>query len=1203
MFNKVLIANRGAIAVRIIRTLKQMGVPSVAVYTEADADSLHVSQADEAYCLGEGRAADTYLNQDKLFDIIKQCAAQAVHPGYGFLSENPDFVHRCETQGIAFIGPTAEQMQAFGLKHTARQLAEQNAVPLLPGTDLLETPDEALQAAQGIGYPVMLKSTAGGGGIGMQLCWNADELGKAYDSVRRLGQSNFANSGVFLEKFIEHARHIEVQIFADGAGKAIALGERDCSTQRRNQKVIEETPAPNIPDAVRKQLYDTAVRLAQSVKYRNAGTVEYVYDQQSDRFYFLEVNTRLQVEHGVTEQVYGVDLVEWMIKLAAGELADLSELGDTLKPTGHAIQARVYAEDPNKEFQPCAGLLSEVSFPAQDNVRIDHWIQTGLEVSPFFDPMLAKVIVTATDRDSALQQLDAALAQTQLYGIETNIDYVRAVLKTEIFRQGRIFTRYLNEFHYQPHSIDVISAGTMTTIQDYPGRTGYWDVGVPPSGPFDNVSFRLGNRLLGNEPDAAGLEITLNGPLLRFNSSVRIVLTGAEMHALLDDEALPFWRVITINAGQTLKLGKITAAGARAYLLIAGGIQCPDYLGARSTFTLGQFGGHAGRALCAGDVLHVQAGDVIPMAESPHALPEALLPKIEHQWQLRVIYGPHGAPDFFTQEDINTFFATQWEVHYNSSRTGIRLVGPKPQWARSDGGEAGMHPSNIHDNAYAIGTVDFTGDMPVILGPDGPSLGGFVCPATVISADLWKLGQLKAGDKVCFEAIALEDAVALERAQRESINTLTPVSLPVNAIMPTTPVNKTLTETENGVQVVYRPSGDHYLLVEYGPLVLDIALRFRVHALMLWLRDHRPDGMLDLTPGIRSLQIHYDSQALPLHVLMQLLQQAEEALRDIEHLDLPARIVHLPLSWDDDACQLAINKYMQSVRKDAPWCPSNIEFIRRINGLESIEQVKRIVFEASYLVMGLGDVYLGAPVATPMDPRHRLVTTKYNPARTWTAENSVGIGGSYLCVYGMEGPGGYQFVGRTLQMWNRYHRTQEFDKPWLLRFFDQIRFYEVSAHELKQIRADFPKGRYHVNIEETSFSLAGYQQFLTEHEEGIAAFTARREQAFDEELQRWIASGQINFETGQDLTSEVGEEEALPDLCVAVESSVAGNVWEVLVKQGDRVEAGQALVVLESMKMEIEITSPAAGVIYAINRSEGSQVNAGQPLLILQEDV
>ncbi|MBI1423242.1 MAG: urea carboxylase [Gammaproteobacteria bacterium] len=1197
MFNKVLIANRGAIATRITRTLKQLGTTAVAVYAEADIDSLHVTQADEAYSLGAGRASETYLNQDKLIAIAQACGADAIHPGYGFLSENPEFVARCEAAGICFIGPTPAQMRAFGLKHTARALAQQNAIPLLPGSELLNDVSEAVTAAKAVGYPVMLKSTAGGGGIGMQLCRSEEELRKAYDSVRRLSESNFANSGVFLEKFIEHARHIEVQIFGDGRGHAVALGERDCSTQRRNQKVIEECPAPNIPHGVREQLHATAVRLVQAVQYRNAGTVEFVYDQREDTFYFLEVNTRLQVEHGVTEEVYGIDLVAWMLQLAAGDMPVLPEVPAA---HGHAIQVRVYAEDPHKDFQPCAGLLSEVSFPKQDHLRIDHWVDTGIEVSPFFDPMLAKVIVTADTREQARQRLEEVLAQTRLYGIETNIDYVRAVLNTAEFIEGRIFTRYLNSFVYRPHTLDVLSAGTLTTIQDYPGRVGYWHVGVPPSGPFDSYSFCLGNRLLENDPACAGLEITLNGPTLRFNSATQIVLTGASMQATLDETPLPFWQVINVDAGQTLRLGKVAAAGARTYLLIKGGVHCPDYLGAKATFTLGQFGGHAGRALRAGDVLHLPTLTKPVIAD---AITETIQPEITQQWTLRVIYGPHGAPDFFTASDIETFFNATWEVHYNSSRTGIRLIGPKPQWARSDGGEAGMHPSNIHDNAYAIGTIDFTGDMPVILGPDGPSLGGFVCPATVIAADLWKLGQLKAGNRIKFEVVSIDDAVQLERAQLQQIARLTPQSHRYSPVHPTSPVLKVITESEHGVQVVYRPSGDKYLLVEYGPLVLDIALRFRVHALMLWLQDHKPPGMLELTPGIRSLQVHYDSQQLPLDSLLELLERAEYVLQDIDELELPARVVHLPLSWDDDACQLAIKKYMQSVRKDAPWCPSNIEFIRRINGLADIQQVKQIVFDANYLVMGLGDVYLGAPVATPLDPRHRLVTTKYNPARTWTAENSVGIGGSYLCVYGMEGPGGYQFVGRTLQMWNRYHRTREFSQPWLLRFFDQIRFYEVSRDELLKIREDFPKGRYPIRIEDTSFKLKDYQSFLAQHHESIAEFTAQREQAFAEELQRWVASGQINFEAAQDLASEAGNEEALPQNCMAIESPVAGSVWQVLVNQGDRVSTGQALVVLESMKMEIEVTAQHDGIVYAITRQEGNQVNAGQPLLILQENV
>ncbi len=358
MFSKVLIANRGAIAVRIMRTLRAIGVTPVVIYHEQDKHSLHVLQAEEAWSLGDGSVADTYLNQARIIEIAKQSGAGAIHPGYGFLSENPDFSDACEQAGIVFLGPTAQQMQDFGLKHSARALAEAASVPLLPGTGLLTDLDEAQSEAQKIGYPVMLKSTAGGGGIGMQLCHSEADLIHAYDSVKRLSANNFSNDGLFLEKFVAKARHIEVQIFGDGKGTVAALGERDCSLQRRNQKVIEETPAPGISERIRTALHETAKRLGESVGYRSAGTVEFIYDESSESFYFLEVNTRLQVEHGVTEEVFGVDLVEWMVRLGAGEELPLNQ---SRTPRGHSVQARIYAEDPVKNFQPCAGLLSRVA--------------------------------------------------------------------------------------------------------------------------------------------------------------------------------------------------------------------------------------------------------------------------------------------------------------------------------------------------------------------------------------------------------------------------------------------------------------------------------------------------------------------------------------------------------------------------------------------------------------------------------------------------------------------------------------------------------------------------------------------------------------------------------------------------------------------------------------------------------------------------
>ena len=1192
MFKRVLIANRGAIATRIIRTLKKLDIESVVVYHDKDKDSLHVQRADIAVSLGSGSVAQTYLNQEKLVQIAIEHKAQAIHPGYGFLSENPAFVEKCEAHGLIFIGPTPAQMSVFGLKHLARDAAKQAAVPLLPGSPVLEDIESALAFAENIGFPVMLKSSAGGGGIGMQICRDAKSLAGAWDSVKRMSANYFSNDSVFIEKFIDNARHIEVQVFGDGKGCAIALGERDCSAQRRNQKVIEECPAPNLSETLREQMHRTAEALMASVHYRNAGTVEFIFDVDAQSFYFLEVNTRLQVEHGVTEEVYGVDLVEWMLKQAAGEMPSLDSIRSTMKPSGHAIQVRLYAEDTQQDFQPCAGLLSDVYFPQMQGLRVDTWVESGVEVPSLFDPMIGKLIVASSTREDAIAKLIDVIRKSRVYGIETNLSYVASVLATDGFKRGEFLTKTLASHVFRPHSLRVLSAGTQTTIQDFPGRQGYWHVGVPPSGPMDSVSFRLANRLLNNPASAAALEMTLSGPSLQFQSDTVIALTGADMQAMLDGQAFPRYQTVPVTAGQVLTFGKVKGNGVRAYLAIAGGIECPPYLGSKATFTLGQFGGHAGRALRTGDVLHLAAPDRVA-----NTAMEVL--RITEVMKLRVMYGPHGAPDFFTERDIVEFFASTWEVHYNSSRTGVRLIGPKPAWARPSGGEAGMHPSNIHDNAYAFGTVDFTGDMPVILGPDGPSLGGFVCPATVITADLWKLGQLSAGQRVEFVPVTYEVAVAAEASQVAAIDQLQmPSSDMGNATESlVSPIVKQMQWGDDAL--VCRLAGDHFLLVEVGPMVLDIPRRFRVHALMLSLEAQGIAGVRELTPGIRSLQIHYDSQQITLHELLSIIERTAGNMTSGD-LTVPSRIVHLPLSWDDEACKLAIEKYMTSVRADAPWCPSNLEFIRRMNGLDSIDEVKGIVFNASYLVMGLGDVYLGAPVATPVDPRHRLITTKYNPARTWTAENSVGIGGAYLCVYGMEGPGGYQFVGRTSQMWNRYRQTKEFSQPWLLRFFDQIRFYEVSAEELMAFRRDFPKGQVSLRIEDTEFSLSDYVNWLAENQHSIDMFIAKRETSFAEELQRWRDNGQFTFAAPETDKSNSPTSD-IPAGIQPIETSVSGNVWKFEVREGDMVSAGQTLMILESMKMEIEIQTQLAGRVSRILVGTGHDVQAGQCLVWIEE--
>jgi len=1199
MFSKVLVANRGVIACRILSTLRRMGIGSVAVFSEADRYSLHVENADEAVCIGPPPPAQSYLSTTALLDAARATGAQAIHPGYGFLSENAEFAEACAEQGIVFIGPTPEQIRQFGLKHLARKLAEESHIPLIPGTALLDNAVQAAQAAGEIGYPVMLKSTAGGGGIGMKLCRSEAELAEAFEGLDRLSQAAFANRGLYLEKFISRARHIEVQLFGDGAGAVVSLGERDCSVQRRNQKVIEETPAPGLASRVRKELVDAAVRLGRAVQYRSAGTVEFIYDVDTEHFYFLEVNARLQVEHGVTEEVNGIDLVEWMVRLAAGDLRTREM--PISRSTGCSLQVRIYAEDPAKKFRPSPGRLSHVTWP--DEARVETWVESGTEVTPFYDPMLAKIIVWGEDRREALQNMRDALAKTEIAGIETNLRYLRQVCAHPSFAAGGVTTAFLQDFEYRRHAIEVLEAGTQTAVQHYPGRLGYWHVGVPPSGPMDSLAFRLANRLVGNPSSAAALEITVSGPSLRFTSEALIALTGTDFKAKLNGEPLSPWKSMAVHPGYVLTLGTAEGAGGRAYLAVAGGLDVPEYMGSQSTFILGRFGGHAGRALRAGDVLHISHGHDHPPAR---LLPVNLRPLYGKDWDIGVLYGPHGAPDFFTAADIEMFFSSEWKVHYNSDRTGIRLIGPKPVWSRKDGGEAGLHPSNIHDNPYAVGTVDFTGDMPVILGPDGPSLGGFVCPATIVQGELWKMGQLKPGDRVRFRPMTAEQSAQMNRDLERCVETLTgclPV-LPRYAER-TPPILREREETYLTPAVVCRADGDSNLLVEYGPNVLDLDLRFRIHALEQQLYWADLPGILEITPGVRSIQIHYDTKKIRREALLEALDVAEEAIPDLRSMVVKSRVVHLPLSWDDPATQLAISRYTQSVRPDAPWCPSNIEFIRRINGLVSQEDVHRIVFDASYLVLGLGDVYLGAPVATPLDPRHRLVTTKYNPARTWTPENAVGIGGAYLCVYGMEGPGGYQFVGRTLQMWNTYRVTKDFQfgTPWLLRFFDQIRFYPVSAKELLEIRDAFPHGQYPLRIETEDFRLADYHKFLGSIEYEARAFKQGQQAAFVEERERWARAGAdpILEPVLHDTAPQV-REEALAEGLSSVRSPLVANVWAISVAPGQRVEAGQKLMVLEAMKMEIAVTAPSDGIVETLNCVTGSLVSAGQNLITLRSE-
>jgi urea carboxylase len=503
--------------------------------------------------------------------------------------------------------------------------------------------------------------------------------------------------------------------------------------------------------------------------------------------------------------------------------------------------------------------------------------------------------------------------------------------------------------------------------------------------------------------------------------------------------------------------------------------------------------------------------------------------------------------------------------------------------------------------------------MPVILGPDGPSLGGFVCPAVIVSADLWKMGQLKPGDTLRLVRVSSDTAVAMRAALERSFS----APWTVGQLLQLTPVHTTpcsdspallrqatvhAGSPDSAVQVSYLRAGDDNVLIEFGAMVLDLTLRFHVQALMQIIESARLGGVIDLTPGIRSLQVHFDHRVLPLETLLSHLQSYEAHMEHVDDMVVASRIVHLPLAWNDSQTRLAIEKYQTTVRPDAPWCPSNIEFIRRINGLDDVSDVYNIVFNASYMVLGLGDVYLGAPVATPLDPRHRLVTTKYNPARTWTPENAVGIGGAYLCVYGMEGPGGYQFIGRTVQMWNRYRLTNSFldGKPWLLRHFDQIRFYEVSEEQLLEHRRDFPLGRFDVRIEPGTFSLHEYNRFLAQNQDSITAFKQHQQASFDTEREHWRQSGQAEW-VSEESTKDTGRQTELPQGCSYLSAVVNGMVWRILAQPGAEIKTDQSVAILETMKMEIPLYTPPCATIVEWLVAEGAQVYAGQPVAIIKQ--
>ncbi|KAK0121902.1 hypothetical protein ONS95_010179 [Cadophora gregata] len=1187
--NKVLVANRGEIAVRIVATLKKLGIYAVAVYSKEDRNSQHVLDADTSILLKGDTVAETYLSPTQITSAARSVDADAIIPGYGFLSEHADFAEACEESGMIWIGPTPHQMRTLGLKHLARALAEESNVPLLPGSKILKSVEEAISEGERIGYPLMMKSTAGGGGIGLEKCNSVEGVKSLFASIQQQGQKYFNDDGIFLEYFVENARHIEVQVIGDGEGNVRHIGARDCSLQRRHQKVIEESPPLNIPGEVYQQMCEAAVNLAKNLKYRNVGTVEFIYDSKTEGYFFLEVNTRLQVEHPVTEAVSGYDLVEEMINVASKSPSRLFSAvpEDALALTGHALEVRIYAENPLSDFKPSTGQILDVFFPAE--ARIDTWIKTGTRISPSFDPLLAKIIVTGTDRADAVKKLAAALEAAHIWGVDTNLEYLRHIVKSDMFVGAKYSTTTLNNFEFYPAAIQVLDPGSLTTIQDFPGRTGYWKIGVPPSGPMDNYSFRIANKILGNDTKNAGLECTSTGPTLRFLCSTTIAVVGPPAEHKLDGAVIPLSTAVSVAQGQTLSLAA-PKSGLRTYLAVYGGIQAPKVFGSRATFALGHLGGLSGRELRKDDILPIRQFQ--QQVEAPLSKP-LLLPVQSQPWTLRVMAGPHADPDFFAKEDFQSFFTKPWKVHYNSNRIGVKLVGPKPNWARKDGGEAGLHPSNIHDSPYSIGSISFTGDEAVILTCDGPSLGGFIVFATVITSEMWKIGQMTPGDEVMLCPITSSQAITLGEELQHSISTLT--NLPAS-ILPSTIVDPVVGRIEHfGRKIICRQAGDSALLLEFGSETFDLRTSFHIHSLIKQLALTPYPEILGLTPGVRSLHVSYTPSA-PQDKIITLLTTLDLSLGPSLPQSVPSRTLHLPIVFEHTSTLAAVTRYSRTIRSTAPYLPNNIDFLQNINGLSSRSDIPDTILSATFLVLGLGDVFFGAPCAVPLDPRHRLFGTKYSPPRSFTPEGTVGIGGQYLCVYGMDSPGGYQLVGRTVPIWNRFRdRAAGREEAWMFEVFDRIKFFEVEEKVLDDAR-EAGIGDNLVRVEEGVLDLEACEQLVesvkNDREEMVERrMKAAKEMGVLEELSRSYEPDLL-LERGNDFEEEVTGG-------VPVKSEVAGRCWRCEVKEGDVVEKGKELICIEAMKMEIRICAPITGKIAKLFVKVGDILDVGSRLVVM----
>lgn len=959
--------------------------------------------------------------------------------------------------------------------------------------------------------------------MGLVTCNTTDEVKKGFSMVKSRGETLFKNSGVFIERFFPESHHIEVQVFGNGQGTAIHFGERECSIQRRHQKVIEEAPSPFVEarSGLREKLGAAAISLAQSIKYGSAGTVEYLVDDKSGDFFFLEMNTRLQVEHGITELCYDVDLVALMLQQADAQLAGkggltndhLQSLQPT-KPVGVAIEARVYAENPSRDFAPSPGLLQKVEWEKLENSRIDTWVFTGSTVTPSYDPLLAKVMLHTRTREASIKGMELLLSRSHICGPPTNLDFLAAIMRDDVFKSGRTITSFLQDFKFEPAAIDVVSAGAYTLVQDLLGRPTVGK-GIPHSGAMDPISLSVANMLVGNARGTEGLEITLSGPEMRFLAPAVVALAGAAMEATLDGDQFPMWTRKHIKAGQRLKIGKTTGSGCRSYLAVHGGFpNVADYFNSKSTSPIVGISGYQGRALAPGDLLGLTKE--LPKTLSGHpSLPSKLQPQYDDNWEVMTMPGPHDE-GYLTIEDIEMLYSTEWKVSHNASRSAIRLIGPVPKWQRKDGGEGGAHPSNLIEYGYPLGALNWTGDDPCLFPNDCPNFGGFISSNTIIRADWWKMGQMKAGDTLRYKRVSLKEALEL----RIGVNTfLDSVEKAIGSgnydnVRPLQTKHTPRGDFEKSViwerkpreaepHVRYRQAGDDHLIVEYGNEEFNLNYRCRTTALEQKLRGSEApkwlkDNIRASTSGCTTITLFYDGLALPREKLVQHLQTLEDQIGDLSKIKVPCRRFKLPLSFESKEQDEATKRYMETTRPHAPYLPSNLDFVAKNNAF-SPDQLKHNFIHGTFIAVIVG-FFTGNTVSLPVDPRQRMSSPKANPSRTFTPEGTAGWGGSCLSIYPSDSPGGYMMLGRTIPCFDQFGYKAGFspERPWLFRDFDLIDFERVSEKEMDSLLLQFRSGAYEWKWEEAEFDMAEHNLLLDETADEVREIRARQAKVQDE---------------------------------------------------------------------------------------------------------